>query len=382
MKNYENGPIAYSSRKMEYTKDFLGNLNRLWPGSGSNTGRMLMSNVRIQDVAAYARVSLATITRVVNNRGHVAPETKERVQQAIKSLGYVPNRMAKALKSSRTGIIGNVMPLIVGSIVNSRISQALRNAAAAYNLLILPMYAEPDPVREERLLQELIGRMVEGIIFTNSVWASRDTVKEVISNNIPVIMVERPMDITGVDKVVWDNIAGSTIAASHFFSLGHRAVGFIGRQFGPHKDEKDRLEGFTGYYKKAGIKLRDKNIRLGGEYDIEHGYRAMKDIVSQGSKNRPTGCYITSDALLCGALQYLYEAGIRVPEDLSIISHDNTYSAMCSPPITTVAIPYEEIGTITISMFWERREQNRHYDKMVTLSPFLVDRNSVLPLKS
>lgn len=339
-----------------------------------------MSNVRIQDVAAHARVSLATITRVVNNRGHVAPETKERVQQSIKALGYVPNRMAKALKSSRTGIIGNVMPLIVGSIVNSRISQALRDAAASYNLLILPMYAEQDPVREEHLLQELVGCMVEGIIFTNSVWASRDMVKEVISNNIPVIMVERPMDIAGVDKVVWDNAAGSAIAASHLFSLGHRAVGFIGRQFGSDRDEEDRLEGFTGYYKKTGIKLRDKNIRLVGEYDIVHGYRAIKDIIDQGSKDRPTGCYITSDALLCGALQYLYEAGIRVPEDLSIISHDNTYSAMCSPPITTIAIPYEEIGTITISMFWERREQNRHYDKMVTLSPFLVDRNSVLPL--
>jgi LacI family transcriptional regulator len=340
-----------------------------------------MSNARIQDVAAHAGVSLATITRVVNNRGYVAPETRERVQQSIKALGYVPNRMAKALKNSRTGIIGNVMPLVVGSIVNSRISQALRNAAASYGLLVLPMYAEPDPAREEHLLQELIGRMVEGIIFTTSAWAGRDTIKEVLSNNIPVIMVERPMDIPGIDKVVWDNIAGSTIAASHFFSLGHRSVGFIGRQLGADRDEQDRLDGFVGYYQKVGIKPRDKNIRLVREYDIEYGYRAMKDIIAQGSKSRPTGCYITSDALLCGALQCLYEAGIRVPEDLSIISHDNTYSAMCSPPITTVAIPYEEIGNTAISMFWERRQQNRHYDKTLTLSPFLVDRNSVLPLK-
>ncbi|MDR1105266.1 MAG: LacI family transcriptional regulator [Treponema sp.] len=340
-----------------------------------------MSNARIQDVAAHAGVSLATITRVVNNREYVAPQTRERVQQSIKALGYVPNRMAKALKNSRTGIIGNVMPLVVGSIVNSMISQSLRNTAASYGLLVLPMYTEPDPAREEHLLQELVGRMVEGIIFTNSVRAGRNTIKEVISNNIPVIMVERPMDVTGVDKVVWDNIAGSTIAASHFFSQGHRSVGFIGRRLGAERDEQDRLEGFVGYYQKAGIKLREKNIRLASEYDIEYGYRAMKDIIAQGSKNRPSGCYITSDTLLCGALQCLYEAGIRVPEDLSIISHDNTYSAMCSPPITTVAIPYEEIGNTAISMFWERRQQNRHYDKTVTLSPFLVDRNSVLPRK-
>jgi LacI family transcriptional regulator len=339
-----------------------------------------VSNVRIQDVAAHAGVSLATITRVINNRGYVAPETRERVQQSIKTLGYIPNRMAKALKNNRTGIIGNVMSLNVKSPVNTKISRSLRDAAASYSLLVLPMYVEPDPDRSERLLQELTGRMVEGIIFTNCVLISRDTVKEVISNNIPVIMVERPLDVTGIDKVVWDNIAGSTIAASHFFSLGHRSVSFIGRQFGAERDEEDRLDGFVGYYQKEGIKLRKKNIRLVYEYDIEYGYRAMKDIITQGSKHRPTGCYITSDILLCGALQCLYEAGIRVPEDMSIISHDNTYSAMCSPPITTVAIPYEEIGNSAVSMFWERRQQNRHYDKTVTLSPFLVDRNSVLRL--
>ncbi|MDR1617829.1 MAG: LacI family transcriptional regulator [Treponema sp.] len=338
-------------------------------------------STRIQDVAAHAGVSLATITRVINNRGHVAPETRERVQRSIKTLGYIPNRMAKALKNNRTGIIGNVMPLNVKSFVNTKISQSLRDAAALYDLLVLPMYTEPDPDRSGRLLQELTGRMVEGIIFTNCVLAGRETVREVIDNRIPVIMVERPMDITGVDKVVWDNIAGSAIAASHFLSLGHRAVGFIGRQFGAERDEEDRLEGFTGYCKKAGIKPWNKNIRLVYEYDIEYGYHAMKDIIAQGKKTRPTGCYIASDILLCGALQYLYEAGIRVPEDISIISHDNTYSAMCSPPITTVAIPYEEIGNTAISMFRERREQNRHYDKSVTLSPFLVDRHSVLCLE-
>jgi LacI family transcriptional regulator len=340
-----------------------------------------MSNVRIQDVAVHAGVSLATITRVVNKKGYVAPKTREKVLASIKALGYRPNRMAKALKSQKTGIIGNVFPLFLNNFVFSRISLALKDAALPYGLQILPMYAEGNQDWEEQLLEELIGRMVEGIIFTNTVRAKRDIIEEVIGNNIPVIMIERPMNISGVDKVVWDNIAGSVIAASYFFSLGHRSVGFIGRQFGPERDEEDRFTGFAGYYRKLGIKLKEKNIQLTSEYNMEYGYRAMKTIIEQGGKNRPSGCYITSDNLLCGALQYLYEAGMRVPDDMSIISHDNTFSAMCSPPITTVAIPFEEIGRAAISMFWERREQNRRYDKFATVSPFLVDRNSVRNIK-
>jgi LacI family transcriptional regulator len=340
-----------------------------------------MPNIRIQEVAAHAGVSLATITRVVNNRGYVAPETRERVQQAIKTLGYVPNRMAKALKNSRTGIIGNVIPLVIGSTVNSKISQSLRDAAMPYGLSILPMYTEPDPVREEHLLQELIGRMVEGIIFTNSVSASRNLIREVISNNIPVIMLERPIAIGGVDKVEWDNIAGSEIAAAHFLSLGHQNFSFIGRRFGPDPDEQERFDGFRLYLKDSSIALIDKNIQLTAEYEVEDGYKAMKAIIEQKTKKRPTACYITSDTLLSGALQYLYEAELKVPRDISIVSHDNTFSAMCSPPISTVAIPFEELGKTAISMFWERREQNRRFDKSVKLSPYLIDRGSVLNLQ-
>ncbi|MDR1421135.1 MAG: LacI family transcriptional regulator [Treponema sp.] len=337
-----------------------------------------MSNTRIQDVAAHAGVSLATITRVVNNREHVAPETRERVRQSIKTLGYVPNRMAKALKSSRTGIIGNVMPLVIGSFVNTKISRSLRDAAAPYDLQILPMYAEPDPGREENLLRELIGRMVEGIIFTNSVAASRDMIKEVISNNIPVIMVERPMSIGGVDKVEWDNIAGSRHAAEHFIRYGHSILGFMGRMFGPEPDEQERFDGFRSCLGGSGITLDTRHIQMTEEYTVECGYNAMKRIVEQ--KTRPTGCYITSDTLLSGALQYLYESGLKVPRDLSIVSHDDTFSAMCSPPITTIAIPFDELGKTAVSMFWERREKNRRFDKSVKISPYLIDRGSVLDL--
>ena len=336
-----------------------------------------MPKVRIQDVASHANVSLMTITRVINNTGYVAPETRERVQNSIKALGYIPNQMAKALKNSKTGIIGNVLPLITTNQVFSKISQALKDAALPYGFKILPVYIENDPERDEQMLYELIGRMVEGIIFTNVVQVDRKVLRKIIDLKIPVVVLERPMTIKGVDKVGWDNIGGSRIAASHFIACGHSNLGFIGRRFGKERDEKDRFTGFQEGLTKNGIILEEKNIRLTKEYDVEFGYQAMKQIMEQSEKKRPTGCYITSDILLCGVLQYLYEKGIKVPRDMSIISHDNTHSAMCSPPITTVAIPFEDMGRIALSLFKERLEGKRALDKTITLSPFLVDRGSV-----
>jgi LacI family transcriptional regulator len=339
-----------------------------------------MPKVRIQDVAEHAGVSLMTITRVINNSGYVAPETRERVQEAIKTLGYIPNHMAKALKSSKTGIIGNVLPLITINQVFARISQSLKDAALPYGFKILPVYTEDDPERDEQMLHELIGRMVEGIIFTGVVRVRREVMLNVISKKIPIVMIERPMNVKGVDKLVWDNTGGSLIAASHFIERGHRNLGFIGKQFGKEryeKSEKDRFEGFRRGLLDAGVVLEERNIRLTEKYEVECGYQAMKQIMEQSEKEWPSGVYTASDILLCGILQYLYEKGLNVPRDISIISHDNTLAGMCSPPITSVAIPFEEMGRTALSLFWERREGRRLSDKSIVLNPFLVDRGSV-----
>ena len=337
-----------------------------------------MPKVRIHDVASHAGVSLMTITRVINNKGYVADETRERVQKSIKALGYIPNHMAKALKNSRTGIIGNVFPLNTTNPVFSKISQSLKDAALSYGFKILPVYTEDEPERDEQMLHELIGRMVEGIIFINVVRLSRKAMQHVISKKIPIVMLERPMCIRGVDKLVWDNTGGSAIAVSRFVAAGHRRLGFIGRKFGKERDERDRFEGFRQGLVNAGLDLEEKNTRLTEDYAVEYGYGAMKQLlIEQSAKKRPSGIYITSDVLLCGALQYLYEAGLKVPADISIVSHDNTLSAMCSPPITTVAIPFEAMGETALSLFWERREGKRDFDKSITLSPCLMDRVSV-----
>jgi LacI family transcriptional regulator len=340
-----------------------------------------MSNARIKDVAKHAGVSEATITRVVNKKGYVAEETRKRVLTSIEALEYIPNRVASALKNNRTGIIYNLFPLQLDNPFFSSIAVSLKSAAIKYNYQILPIYNETDRSRNDRLLRTATSGMAEGIIFTAQVTSSPKAVKEVLDKGIPVIMIERPLNMKGVDKILLDDFAGSSAAAEKFLALGHRNFGFIGRD--PRSDtvEYNRFNGYRQTLEENHRVLNEKMVVMTGEYTAEYGYEAMKQILKQGGKRRLTACFIASDILLCGALQYLYDVNLRVPEDISIIGYDNTLSTLCSPPITSVALPYDEIGVTAISLFRERREQNRDFDKTVTLSPFILDRGSVADIR-
>jgi DNA-binding LacI/PurR family transcriptional regulator len=224
--------------------------------------------------------------------------------------------------------------------------------------------------------------MVEGIIFTGGIQSSKKAIKEVIDKQMPVVMIERPLDMAGVDKVLIDDMAGSAAAADAFLAMGHKTMGFIGEKPGSQRVEHGRFYGFKQALEKNNRPLKDQLIVFVRDYTVECGYDAMKRLIEQNGKNRPTACLITADTLACGALQYLYDAKLRVPEDISVIGYDNTLSTFCSPPITAVALPYNEIGDTAVSLFWERQEQNRRIDKTVQLSPFIVDRGSVADIRN
>jgi LacI family transcriptional regulator len=340
-----------------------------------------MSTVRIKDVAKHAGVSEATITRVVNNKGYVAEETRKRVLKSIDDLEYIPSRMASALRNNRTGIIYNILPLDRDNPFFSSIVVSLKRAAIKYDYQILPLYNETDRSRDDGLLRTAASGMAEGIIFTAKVFSSPGAVKEVLDKDIPVIMIERPLNMKGVDKIFLDDFAGSSAAAEKFLALGHRNFGFIGRELQSQAVEHNRFNGYRQTLEKSGGALHEKMIVIARDYTVEYGYEAMKQILKRDGRRQLTACFIASDVLACGALQCLYDARLRVPEDISIIGYDNTLSTLCSPPITSVAFPYDEIGVTAISLFRERREQGRGFDKTVILSPFIMDRGSVADIR-
>ena len=348
-------------------------------------GTVSMKYVRIKDVAEHAQVSVATITRVINNPESVSDVRRERVLRSIDKLGYIPNRMAGALKNRNTRLIGIAMPIRGINPYFTNVGDAISRYAQHHGYSVLSVITSSDAQIEISQINNLIGRMVEGIVFIGNMESEPENIQKILNKRIPVIMVERPMDIHGIDKVLINDFEGSSIAAQHFLSNGHKRVGFIGveKLATLRRVEEGRYEGFRRTMARHGAELLAGDRIFADIYDITHGYNAMKQIFKgySRSKDMPTGFFIASDVLACGVMQYLYEIGLRVPGDVSIIGYDNTLSAVCSPPISSIAFPFDEIGKTVIQLFLEHREDNRAYGKSVELSPFYEDRHTVRDLR-
>lgn len=340
---------------------------------GSNT-----KNVSIRDVAKHANVSVATITRVVNNSGYVSEKTRRIVQSAINELGYIPNRMASALKSKSTGMIGTINPAMDINPYFGKLSAALDQAASQYGFRILSMVNSGDQSDEVALLNELVGRMVDGIFFIGDTSAPKEMIQRIMGKGIPVVMLERPLDIANVDKVIINAWDGSAAAAEQLLLRGHTRVAYIGVRL-RHAVETDRYEGFRQTLEGRGVRLDEANTVFVDEYTISHGYQAMRLLLDRSE--RPTAVFLGSDILASGALQCLYDARLRVPDDISLIGYDDTLAAMSAPPLSSVALPIHEMAQTAVALFLERRREGRKVGKVVQIGPYYVDRNTVKDLR-
>lgn len=343
-----------------------------------------MSDLNIRDVARQANVSVATITRVLNSSEMVSEKTREHVLKTIRDLGYVPNRMAGALKSRNTGILGNISLSTEENPYFSMVRESLCASAQTCGYHILTMTTRKQDRQHSHLINELMGWMVEGFIFSGEVVLPPEDIERLLDKNIPIVMIERPMDIPGVDKVIINDREGAGQVADNFLRAGHRHTAFIGvmRQ---ELVELNRYNGYVQGLKKGAATLLEKDQVFISDYTMEDGYLGAKQLFERyredSAEAMPSAIFASCDILACGVLQYLYERRLHVPEDISIIGYDNTLSTACSPQISSMALPFTEMGKTAFSLFLERKTQNRVSAKCVELSPYFVDRHSVRELR-
>lgn len=337
-----------------------------------------MTVVKMSDVAKAANVSVATVARVVHNKGYVSEENRRKINEVIKELGYVPNKIAQGLKNRQTKIIGHVLPYSYVNPFFVQVQGAIDKAAESRGYHVLTVSSQLDAKKEKKLIEDLVSRMVDGIIFTSNTALKPGLLEWLLNIGIHVVMVERPKNVIGIDKVFINNIEGSLLATSHIIEKGHRRIAFVGK-VADEPVESGRFQGYEQAMKSAGIELVNEHIKFVPEYKIEYGYEAMKDLMEGG--NPPSAVFMGSDLFACGAVQYLYKKNIRVPDDISLVGYDDSLAGLLSPPITSVAFPMDEIGKSVMDMMMERIVDNRINAKAVTLSPILVDRGSVKRLE-
>lgn len=333
----------------------------------------------IKDVAEKAGVSTATVLRVIHNNGYVSKETRAKVLEAIESVGYHFNMIARNLKKSGTCVIGHV---ILGHYHNpffARVAYGVESAANNVGYHVINAFSYGDPKREEEAVNLLISRRVDGIIFTTPI--KEENIYKALKVGIPVVMVERPLDIPVGDCVLVDNFSGTYEAVKYLISMGHQRIGFIGAD--PNRNnivsnnvEKDRLEGYKRAMSDSKLEIEADLIKFSKDYTIEEGFQLSKELLN--SKNPPTSIFVTSDITATGCMQAIYEERMRVPEDISIIGFDDALAIYTSPPLTTVSQPFSEMGEMALNLILDRLQRDIEEDRRSwTVSPKLVIRKSV-----
>ena len=325
----------------------------------------------IRDVAARAGVSVTTHTHTLNGTRFVSEQAKAKVHEAAHALGYVPSEIARGLKHNTTRTLGMLVP----NNSNPYFAEIIRGVehhsyATGYSLLLCN--SNDDPQQQADHLRVLAERRVDGIVLVAS--GHDDAVVAVCKDlRLPLVLVDREIDAIAIDLIEVDHVAGGELATAHLLAMGHERVACI---VGPSdlRPSHQREAGWRRALAKAGIEPRADEI-VRGDFGPESGAAAMRRLLQ--SPRRPTAVFVCNDMMAIGALHAAHEAGISVPDQLSIVGFDDIeLAAYTSPPLTTVAQPKEAIGTGAAGLLLERLREGRVEPRRTVLQPALHLRSS------
>ena len=333
--------------------------------------------MNITAVARKARVSTATVSRTINGSANVSPKTAERVRRAIDSLGFYPNTNARALGSGRSSLYG----LIISDITNPffpELVKAFEDVAVQHGQEVLIANTNYDPARMENCVRRMLQRKVDGVAIMTS--EMDDRLIEVFSRrHIPLVFLDTGGPGPGVSSVRIDYPAGVIQAIDHLVELGHLRIGFISGPLALNS-ARTRLDAFTHALQQRGIAL-DSSLVQEGNHRVDGGHDAMARILASGPP--PTAILCSNDLTAIGAMGAIYEGGLRVPEDISVIGYDGIQlSAFTHPGLTTLSVPRGELAdTAFRSIFSDRDPQGgipRQGEEHI-VHPSLVIRESTGP---
>jgi LacI family transcriptional regulator len=328
----------------------------------------------IRDIADLAGVSIATVSRVLNDRPDGAPETRATVLQVVREQGFTTNRGARALTMGRTGVVGLTLPLVADAYFGPILSGA---AEALYEqdmrIMLAPTLHEHD--REVSLVDRLVRGMTDGAILL----LPEESTDELLTlhETYPFVVVdprEPPPD--GIPSVSAMHAAGAKAATEHLLALGHRRIGAIGGVPGWYANE-ERMIGFRAALAADGL-LPDPALIVYSDWRIPRGEEAAEELLSR--PDPPTAIFGFNDNVAIGALHAAQRRGLRVPEDLSIVGFDDTFQAtIVTPRLTTVRQPLAELGRMGVSLLLRLIEGQRLDALRIELATSLVVRESTGP---
>ncbi len=305
-----------------------------------------------RDVAQKAGVSVATVSRALNNPQSLKSETLSRVERAIRALHYQRNDQARGLKANQSRLIGIMIPDILNPFF-ARIVRGAESLLGENGFTAIICDSEENAEREQRYLGRLLQRRVEGLIMIPSLEKSA-VVGTLAKSGLPIVYVDRYFT-RECDSVKGDSFSGISLLVGQLITAGYRRIAAI---CGPLTTlpGRERFDAFQQYLESHGLTILPEHIRV-SDFSIEGGYREM--IALMNAPVKPQAVVVHNNTMAIGALRAIREMGLRIPNDIAIAAFDEVNLAdLVDPPLTVVVQPAEEMGRAAARMLVDRINGN------------------------
>lgn len=324
----------------------------------------------VSDIAKNMGVSRATVSRALNGSPGVGAELRKKIQDYAKELGYKPNTLAQSLSKGRMNIIG----LVFGDVRNpfyAELTFYIQKELNQYGYTVMIFNSEYNVEKEMGFIEMAKQFCLAGmILFTTQ--TNREDLKNQVGN-LPIVFVNRSLELVNYDSVTMDNFKAGYIAAMHLIELGHRRIGFVRGQ-SISSASVQRFEGYRQALKNCFLSINDEDI-MEGDLKMPTGYLLAEKFFQRDT--RPSALIVANDMMALGFLDWCNEYNVQIPKELSLVSFDDiNFSRMHGIELTTISQHVQEMGEKAAALMIRRIEEPQAEYKRVILEPTLMIRNT------
>jgi DNA-binding LacI/PurR family transcriptional regulator len=297
-------------------------------------------NTTIKDIARYTGVSHSTVSRALRGSALISDATALRIRQAALELGYLPSVAARSLKTNRSQVLGVVVSSLADPFF-SEIVQGVEDALQESGYRLFVAVSERDPRREQKIVQAMMEHRVDGVIICSTSFSTEQG-RQLSEYGLPIVVINNQAAEDYRYSIYHDDLDGSRQVTRHLIDLGHQRIAYLGNS-SSGRTSQDRLNGFQLEMDTAGLPVLEGCIHLEAGGEPEHGLAASYHFLNLPCD--PTALVCFNDMMAIGLLKGLQQAGVRVPEEMSITGFDNiVFSAYTRPSLTTFDQPKRFIG--------------------------------------
>ncbi|TDD65408.1 LacI family transcriptional regulator [Jiangella aurantiaca] len=328
--------------------------------------------VSMRTVAERAGVSIATVSYVLSARREVAPSTRRRVERAIDELGYVPNQVARSMRTQRTDTVALIVPSILNPFYPA-VARGLQDVLEPQGSYGIVVCTDGDPGTERRMIEQMVARRVDGIGLSSYLHRGRPF-EAAVEAGIPVVLLGSHAPEPGVDAVGPDDVGGGRRAVQYLLERDRRRIGFI---TGPQGEgpAASRVSGYLAALRDAAVPAAD-DLVVRADFSREGGREGMRRLLDLAAP--PDAVICTNDVVAIGALDVLRELSVRVPQDVAVVGFDDIEAAtLVSPALTTIANPARQIGQAVARILLQRMaEDEPQPPQAIAFGTHLIQRES------